>query len=532
MLRLWNQRGGSVEAARVAWQELESGVEVRFLYDAPYRAGDYWLVPARSITADVDWPTDGEGLPLPRPPPGVEHVSAPVALLSYRPGGYRLTDLRRTFLPHAVDAVRKQGDWMDGPLDVRADLAVQGDAEVAGRLRAEVLYGRLASDAAVGRRQIAAGAVTPRALAPEVGVVPTGTSLLSTSSQPPAGFVATGWVVEAGRAEPGWVDRGKMPVALPGPLVSVALDGLVYALLESGEVWEYDPESDTWQGRPGLPVPLQAFAATAWEGRIYVAGGVDAEGRRSGLVLSADPRQGNWVECAPLPTPRSHLALVACGGHLHALGGLRDAFLGPRASRRHEIYDPGIDTWSSGGKLRLPRAVVSPGAAAVGERIHLAGGEGRWLFGRWGDFLCDEHHVYRAGAAGWSRRLARLPSSRTAPRLAPIYQRLAMVGGEGSFGWLAECDLYDPASDTWRPLPALHQTIAAPGVTAIDGTLHVTGAQRAAGRGVLMETCPVTTLFHVHRRVAPAESVDEEEDRGGDLGEWSDGDRPLVYEEV
>ena len=123
--------------------------------NAPYRAGDYWLVPARSISADVDWPTAGEGLPLPRPPHGVEHVSAPIALLSYLPGGYRLTDLRRTFLPHAVDAVRKHGDWMDGPLDVRADLAVQGDAEVAGRLRADVLYGRLASAAAVGPRQIA-----------------------------------------------------------------------------------------------------------------------------------------------------------------------------------------------------------------------------------------------------------------------------------------------------------------------------------------------------------------------------------------
>jgi len=32
--------------------------------------------------------------------------------------------------------------------------------------------------------------------------------------------------------------------------------------------------------------------------------------------------------------------------------------------------------------------------------------------------------------------------------------------------------------------------------------------------------------------VAPAEPVDQEEDRGGDLGEWSDGGGPLVYEEV
>ena len=114
-----------------------------------------------------------------------------------------------------------------------------------------------------------------------------------------------------------------MPVALPGPLVSVAVGGLVYTLLEGGEVWVYDPASDTWSGRPGLPLPLHAFAAAALDGRLYVAGGVDAEGQRSGRVLSADPRQGSWVECAPLPTPRSHLALVAFGGELHALGGLR-----------------------------------------------------------------------------------------------------------------------------------------------------------------------------------------------------------------
>jgi hypothetical protein len=321
-----------------------------------------------------------------------------------------------------------------------------------------------------------------------------------------------------------------MPVATPGPLVSVAAGGVVYTLLESGEVWEYDPEEDTWRGRPGLPVPLHAFAAAAYDGRLYVAGGVDAEGQRSALVLECDPVEGVWVECAPMPTPRSHLALVALGGELHALGGLEPALLGPRASRRHEVYDPVIDTWSASRALRLPHRVVAPGAVAVGERIHLAGGEGRWLFGRWGDYLSDRHRVYRAGS-GWTHELAPLPSPRVAPRLAELHGRLAAVGGEAAFGWLADCDLYDPASDTWHPLPALHQTIAAPGVAAIDGTLYVTGAQRAAGRGVLMEVCPVSTRLHVHRRVGvemPEETEPEAsfEELRAELGE------PLLYEEV
>jgi hypothetical protein len=532
VLRLWDQRGAAVTAAGVLpagrdWQELENGVEVRFSHDEAYRAGDYWLVPARAVGGDVEWPAAAGGLPQPRPPHGVEHATAPIALLSYLPEGYRLTDLRRTFLPHAVDAVRKDGDWMDGPLDVRADLAVQGDAEVAGRLRADLLEGRLATPSAVGPRQLATGSVTPRALAPEVGVVPDGASLLSASPEPPRGFAATGWVVEAVQAEPGWIDRGKMPVASPGPLVSVALGGRIYTLLESGEMWAYDPAEDTWSGRPGLPLPLRAFAAAADGGRIWVAGGVSPEGERSGRVFEHDPLEGSWVECAPLPTPRSHLALVALDGALHALGGLEPAFLGPRASRRHEVYDPVTDTWSASRRLRLPRAVVAPGAAAVGERIHLAGGEGRWLFGRWGDYLGDRHHVYRAGSQGWSRGLAPLPSPRVAPRLAAAGSRLAAVGGESAFGWVADCDLYDPSSDTWRPLPSLHQPIPAPGVAAIAGTLHVTGAQRAAGRGVLMEVLPVSTTFHVHRRVG--DSVADEATRG-EVREAEIGD-PAFYDE-
>jgi hypothetical protein len=100
LLRRWDQKGG--EAARgglvmgsdnaalivedsTAWLNLENGVQIQFQSSgAEYRSGDYWLIPARTATGDVEWPreTDANGeitpanLPLPIPPHGVEHFYA------------------------------------------------------------------------------------------------------------------------------------------------------------------------------------------------------------------------------------------------------------------------------------------------------------------------------------------------------------------------------------------------------------------------------------------------------------------------
>jgi hypothetical protein len=40
------------------WIKLEDGVEIWFLDGGEYRAGDYWLVPARTATGDVEWPDE------------------------------------------------------------------------------------------------------------------------------------------------------------------------------------------------------------------------------------------------------------------------------------------------------------------------------------------------------------------------------------------------------------------------------------------------------------------------------------------
>ncbi|WP_051798277.1 DUF6519 domain-containing protein [Catenuloplanes japonicus] len=75
------------------WIPIEDGVEVSFDPDGTYRTGDHWLIPARTaaldtaesdLTGDVEWPRDDDGTPAYRPPDGVHHTYAAIALLDLR----------------------------------------------------------------------------------------------------------------------------------------------------------------------------------------------------------------------------------------------------------------------------------------------------------------------------------------------------------------------------------------------------------------------------------------------------------------
>ena len=58
---------------------LEKGIEVTFPEkDADYRPGDYWLIPARTISGDVIWPRDEQDKPLAVEPHGPARAHAPL----------------------------------------------------------------------------------------------------------------------------------------------------------------------------------------------------------------------------------------------------------------------------------------------------------------------------------------------------------------------------------------------------------------------------------------------------------------------
>jgi hypothetical protein len=126
LLRRWDQEAGDPEEGGLTLandnaalvQEgvllaLEDGVQIRFQPGNPanqYLTGDYWLIPARTATGDVEWPkvtdaqgnpeTDAQGqtIPVALPPHGVTHYYAPLAVISIDPAGVTIVhDCRDAF---------------------------------------------------------------------------------------------------------------------------------------------------------------------------------------------------------------------------------------------------------------------------------------------------------------------------------------------------------------------------------------------------------------------------------------------------
>jgi hypothetical protein len=104
-LRRWDHTGtrdGAVPLVCGRWMPLEDGVEVYFPSGGSrYATGDYWQIPARTATGNVEWPTDGTHRPLLVPPAGIALHHAPLAWIT---GPGTQTDLRQTFPPLAVGA--------------------------------------------------------------------------------------------------------------------------------------------------------------------------------------------------------------------------------------------------------------------------------------------------------------------------------------------------------------------------------------------------------------------------------------------
>jgi len=115
-LRRWDQRksdGSSADNALLVteatgedpidWITLEDGVQIQFpkATGNSYRAGDYWLVPARVATGDVLWPRKIESkvsVAKALPPHGIEHHYAPLAIVSIDNQNFILEqDCRRVF---------------------------------------------------------------------------------------------------------------------------------------------------------------------------------------------------------------------------------------------------------------------------------------------------------------------------------------------------------------------------------------------------------------------------------------------------
>jgi hypothetical protein len=107
-VRRWDQRGNDdivleegailVEEASTTepnWFTLEDGVQIQFAEGGEYRVGDYWLIPARVATQNIEWELDVNGNPMFLRPFGIDHHYAPLGIVAGSANGITVTRCTR-----------------------------------------------------------------------------------------------------------------------------------------------------------------------------------------------------------------------------------------------------------------------------------------------------------------------------------------------------------------------------------------------------------------------------------------------------
>ena len=208
---------------------------------------------------------------------------------------------------------------------------------------------------------------------------------------------------------------------------------------------EYNPLTNTWITRAPMPSKRGGFAVAVAYNKIYVIGGVEAEG---GSTLADrnyeyDPITDTWTERAPMPTRRSLFPAATVNNKIYAIGGVPEGTV--------EEYDPLTDTWTKKGSP-LPNYVGYVSATALNNKIYVMGG-----YPSGGGKL---NQVYDPLTDTWELK-ADLPTGRQWAGVAAASGKIFVIGGSSDpYVFTAVNEIYDPEADRWStgtPMPTARE---------------------------------------------------------------------------
>jgi chitodextrinase len=233
----------------------------------------------------------------------------------------------------------------------------------------------------------------------------------------------------------GWGAAQALPEAILDP-GGAALDGKFYLVggktstQHVASLYVYDPVSDSWAAGPdlsnagGYPA-VENPAVAAYGGKLYVFGGSTAP--FSGAVDNAavfDPATSSWTALAPMPTPRGGLRAEVVGDRIYVVGGLG---ADGASVASVEIYDPATDSWSVGAPMQTRRD--NPGSAVLAGKLYLFGGRTRNADGSSVDATLDSVEAFDPDTGSWSF-VAPMPTGRRAMAVGTISGLAQVIGGE------------------------------------------------------------------------------------------------------
>lgn len=90
-MRRWDQSGPTatehgIPLSAGTWIPLENGIQVNFA-SGTFQSGDYWTIPARAVSGQIEWPPCGSDGNASQPPSSIVVHSAPLASIAPAPAG-------------------------------------------------------------------------------------------------------------------------------------------------------------------------------------------------------------------------------------------------------------------------------------------------------------------------------------------------------------------------------------------------------------------------------------------------------------
>jgi MYXO-CTERM domain-containing protein len=207
----------------------------------------------------------------------------------------------------------------------------------------------------------------------------------------------------------------------------------------------YDLSSGTWSIGADLPAPRRGMDCVTIADRIYCAGGMNPP---VSTLFIYDIASDTWSNGRDLPIPVCLYAAAVIDDLYYVAGG----WSGGSAMDTTLVYDPVNDTWDTRATLSTPRFYHAGGA--IGGRIFVASG---WLTGY---ALTNTAEVYDPVSDSWND-VAPFPTIGVVNPVDAVRdgKLLVLGGGTGEFTPGAQAYQYDPAGNSWAPLPVLPRGI-------------------------------------------------------------------------
>jgi hypothetical protein len=215
-----------------------------------------------------------------------------------------------------------------------------------------------------------------------------------------------------------------------------------------------------WTQLSSMPQARGEVAAAAFEGTLYVLGGLRGFTTTSDVVTAYDVAADRWERLSYTVPERHHAAAAAGRDGVYVSGGAssatdwtptRDVFIvGPRRMSRQP---------------RMPEGRQGHAMVSLGSRLYVVGGVGP----------TDDTLAYAYASKKWERR-ASLPGPRDHLRAVEWNRKIWAIGGRAG-DVLDRVDVYDPRRDIWTSGPPLPTPMSAMVVGVLGGRLHVIGGE-------------------------------------------------------